>query len=172
VVGSGDFSRKFAGAPGELPLMEKIELMFIGQYPHAIDEKGRLTIPSRFRDQIGEGAVITRGYDKNLMVMTEEYFSQVYEIITAMNIADPGTRELSRMILGNAFQVEVDKAGRILVPQNQRQFLGLESEAVVVGQGRFFEVWAPADWQAVIDKMNDTEALAARISTLNLAPQK
>ena len=146
--------------------------MFVGQYAHAIDEKGRLTIPSRFRDLVGQGAFITRGYDRNLMVMTEEYFSKVYDLINSMNIADPLTRDLRRLIIGNAFGVEVDKAGRILLPQNQRQFLNFESEAVVVGQGEYFEIWHPTDWQAVNDRLNDTEAMSARIATLNLAPGK
>ena len=146
--------------------------MFLGQYAHAIDEKGRLTIPARFRDLVGEGAYVTRGYDRNLMVMTEDYFTRVYNLIDSMNTADPLTRDLRRLILGSAYGVEVDKAGRILLPQNQRQFLSLESEAVVVGQGEYFEIWHPADWQAVNDRLNDTEAMSARIATLNLAPGK
>jgi MraZ protein len=109
--------------PGELLLKEKEEHMFLGQYQHAIDDKGRLTIPARFRELLEGGAFVTQGFDKNLMVMTESYFKLVYERLSSMSITDPGTRQLRRMILGNAYPVEVDKVGRVLLPQGLRQFL-------------------------------------------------
>jgi len=97
--------------------------MFLGQYQHSLDEKGRLTIPAAFRDALGEGAFVSQGFDRNLMVMGAAYFQQVYERINAMSITDPAARLLRRLILSSAYQVEVDKAGRILLPQNLRLFM-------------------------------------------------
>ena len=97
--------------------------MFLGQYQHNLDDKGRLMIPARFRELLAAGAFITQGFDKCLMVMTDVYFKQVYDRINAMNLADPTARLLRRLILSNAYAVEVDKVGRILVPQNLRGFL-------------------------------------------------
>lgn len=144
--------------------------MFLGQFQHNLDDKGRLMIPARFRELLEGGAFITQGFDKCLMVMTEAYFKQVYERIEAMNLADPTARLLRRLILSNAYSIEVDKVGRILVPQNLRTFLGVPSgELVVAGQGEYFEVWTPATWAEQMALLQDVEANNARFSTLDLS---
>ena len=144
--------------------------MFLGHFQHNLDDKGRLMIPSRFRDLLaGSGAFITQGFDKCLMVMTESYFKQVYERIEAMNLADPTARLLRRLIFANAYSVEVDKVGRILVPQTLRAFLQLEGDAILAGQGEYFEVWKPADWNEQMAQLQDTEANNARFSALDLS---
>ena len=146
--------------------------MFLGQYQHNLDDKGRLMIPARFRELLEVGAFITQGFDKCLMVMTEAYFKQVYERIEAMNLADPTARLLRRLILANAYPVEVDKVGRILVPQNLRSFLQIDGEAVVAGQGEYFEVWTPALWSEQMAQLQDTDANNQRFSTLDLSRAK
>ncbi|MCG2784426.1 MAG: division/cell wall cluster transcriptional repressor MraZ [Anaerolineae bacterium] len=143
--------------------------MFLGQFRHNIDDKGRLTIPAVFRDSVGQGAFISQGFDRNLMVMTADYFQMVYERINAMSITDPAARLLRRLLLSNAYQVEVDKAGRILIPQNLRQFLGLDGEATVVGQGEYFEIWSPAGWGEQMQAIEDAEANARRFAALDLS---
>ncbi len=142
--------------------------MFLGQYQHALDDKGRLTIPAAFRDALAGGAFISQGFDRNLMVMTSAYFQQVYERINAMSITDPAARLLRRLILSSAYQVEVDKAGRILVPQNLRQFLGLNGDGMVIGQGEYFEIFTPAEWSQQMQMLQDAEANAQRFQALDL----
>jgi len=143
--------------------------MFLGQFQHNLDEKGRLMIPARYRELLAAGAFITQGFDKCLMVMTEVYFKQVYDRINGMNLADPTARLLRRLILSNAYPVEVDKVGRILVPQNLRQVIALESEAIVAGQGEYFEVWTPAAWNEQMDQLQDVETNNQRFATLDLS---
>ncbi|PKN94330.1 MAG: division/cell wall cluster transcriptional repressor MraZ [Chloroflexi bacterium HGW-Chloroflexi-6] len=143
--------------------------MFLGQFRHNLDEKGRLTIPAVFRDSVGQGAIISQGFDRNMMVMTAAYFQQVYDRINAMSITDPAARLLRRLLLSNAYQVEVDKAGRILLPQNLRQFLALDGDAMVVGQGEYFEIWAPAGWNEQMQAIEDAEANAGRFAALDLS---
>jgi MraZ protein len=143
--------------------------MFLGQFQHAFDEKGRLMIPARYRDELEGGAYITQGFDRCLMVMTGIYFKQVYDSLSSMNLADPSTRLLRRLILSNAYPIEADKVGRVLVPQNLRQFAGLSGEAIVAGQGEYFEVWTPEAWEAQMKQIQDVEANNQRFSTLNLA---
>ena len=150
----------------------ELELMFLGQYQHSLDEKGRLTIPAAFRYTLGEGAFISQGFDRNLMVMSAAYFQMVYERLNSMNITDPATRLLRRLVLSTAYQVEVDKAGRILLPPKSRQFLGLENEATLVGQGEYFEIWTPADWDVQMDNLLDTEANSQRFAMLDLSTNK
>lgn len=144
--------------------------MFLGQFQHNLDDKGRLMIPARYRDLLAAGAFITQGFDKCLMVMTDAYFKEVYERINNMNMADASARMLRRLILSNAYPVEVDKVGRILVPQNLREFLGIASgELTVAGQGDYFEVWTPADWKTQMDNLQDVEANQQRFATLDLS---
>ena len=142
--------------------------MFLGQYQHSLDDKGRLTIPAAFRDALGEGAVVTQGFDRNLMVMTKAYFGQVYERLNAMSITDQSARLLRRLILGSAFEVDVDKSGRILLTQSLRQFLVLNGEAMVIGQGEYFEIWTPSEWTRQMQTLQDAEANAGRFAALNL----
>jgi MraZ protein len=145
--------------------------MFLGQFQHNLDEKGRLMIPAPYRQTLEGGAYIMQGFDRCLMVMTKPYFEQVYDRINSMNLADPATRLLRRMILSTAYSVDLDKIGRILVPQNLRQFAGFDGEAIVAGQGEYFEVWTPADWDQQMTALQDTEANNQRFATLNLSSQ-
>jgi MraZ protein len=145
---------------------------FLGTYEHSLDEKGRLTIPARFRELLTGGAFICQGYDRCLMVSTAAYFEEVYHRIDAQNMALPEARFLRRQILGTAFQVETDKLGRILVPQSLRAFIDLKNEARVVGQGEYFEIWTPELWNEQVTQIQDTEAMQKRIATLDLSGPK
>ena len=148
--------------------MEETELMFLGQYVHSFDDKNRLTVPAKYRELISDGAYVVQGLDRNLMVLTPAAFEIIYQRIMAMNLTDPTARLLRRIILGNASQLEVDKAGRILLPQNLREFAGLDSEAILVGQGDYFEIWTPALWQQQVNQVQDAEANAQRFAALDL----
>ena len=90
-------------------------MFFLGQFQHNLDDKGRLMIPARFREMLDGGAYMTQGFDRCLMVMTGEYFRQVYADLNSTSLTDPNARILRRMILGNAFQLDIDKIGRVLV---------------------------------------------------------
>ena len=133
VVKSGKLSA--GSVPAFAALKGSIAQMFLGQYQHSIDDKGRLMVPARFRELLAEGAFIPQGFDKCLMVMTDAYFKEVYERINAMNLTDPTARILRRMLLANAYPVEVDKVGRILVPSSLREFAALNGNSVIAGQG-------------------------------------
>jgi MraZ protein len=143
--------------------------MFLGQFQHSLDEKGRLMVPSRYRELLAAGAFITQGFDKCLMVLTDVHFNEVYERINAMNMADPNARLLRRLILSNAYSVDIDRVGRILVPQNLRQAINLGNEAIVAGQGEYFEVWSPADWRQQMEQVQDVEMNSQRFATLDLS---
>ncbi|OGO21587.1 MAG: division/cell wall cluster transcriptional repressor MraZ [Chloroflexi bacterium RBG_16_51_16] len=143
--------------------------MFLGQFQHNVDEKGRLMVPARFRELLEGGAYITQGFDHCLMVMTEPYFNQVYERLNALNLTELPARQLRRQMLSNAYPVEIDKIGRILIPQNLRSILTLNGEAVLAGQGEYFEVWTPVDWNKQQELLKDTDTINQRFATLNLS---
>jgi MraZ protein len=143
--------------------------MFIGQYHRAINDESRLTMPVSFRERLSGGAFVTQGFDRNLWVLTAEAFQEIYRRVTAINLADPLARLLLRMILGAASELEVNEAGDILIPQNLREFANLNGEAVLVGQGDYFEVWSPANWHEQEMQLQDAEANAQRFIMLDLA---
>ncbi len=143
--------------------------MFLGQYEHNIDEKGRLTIPARFRGPLEQGAFITQGFDQNLLILTANTFQQIYERVNAMSLTDPATRLLRRLIFSNADKVEVDRAGRVLIPQFLRQAADLDDNAIVVGVGDYFEIWSPSHWVEQNEKLQDKEANAQRFAALDLS---
>jgi MraZ protein len=126
-------------------------------------------IPVRYRELLAAGAFIMQGFDRCLMVMTDGHFQEVYERINAMNMADPNARLLRRLILSTAYPVEIDKVGRILVPQMLRQVNGLDGEAIVAGQGEYFEVWNPLEWNEQVNQLQDIEMNNQRFATLDLS---
>jgi MraZ protein len=146
--------------------------MFLGQFQHTLDEKGRLTVPARFRELLDGGAYITQGLDQCLVVMTSPSFNHTIANLSAMNMADPNARLLRRVILSNAFSIEVDKAGRVLVPQLLREYAQLESDAIVAGQGDYFEIWNPSAWNDQMKQIQDAQANYERFSALNLGGKK
>ncbi len=143
--------------------------MFFGQYRYSFDDKDGLMVPARFRELLVEGAFVTQGFDRNLVILTPEAFQEIYQLIMALNIADPLARFLLRMVLGNAAELEVDESGRVVLPKHLREFANLAAEAVLIGQGDYFEVWAPALWSQQEANLQDAEANGMRFVTLNLA---
>ncbi len=143
--------------------------MFLGQYRHTFDDKGRLTIPARFRELLENGAYVSQGLDRNLMVFTKDTFERLSLQLNRMNMTDPSVRQLKRIFFANSDYVEVDKTGRILIPQFLRDVSGLNGEVVIVGSGEYFEIWPPETWSGQEDLLKDTDANAQRFVALNLS---
>jgi len=141
--------------------------MFLGQFHHSFDDKSRLTVPSRFRDDFSDGVFVIQGFDRNLMVLTAPAFDAIYQHVMSMNILDPQARYLRRHIIGKGNQVELDGSGRILISQDLRSWAELETDVIIIGQGNYFEVWKPDIWQ----KMDRQEQVfdAERFKALNLS---
>lgn len=160
-----------SGAPGcrRSAIIGDLELMFLGTYEHTLDTKGRMTIPVKYRELLSDGAYITKGFDQNLMVLTAAVFQNLFDRVTSMNMANPTARELRRLMFGNAFGVEVDKAGRILIPQILRTHSSLDSEAIILGNGSYFEIWSPSLWQIHSDEQISIDAKNERYETLDLS---
>jgi len=142
--------------------------MFLGQSGHTIDDKGRLIIPVRFRDLLDRGAFVTQGFDRNLMVLTTAAFDQIYAYINQMSLTDPSARQLKRLIFSSAEKVDIDKVGRILLPQYLRDLAQLEGEVILVGMGDFFEIWSPENWKKQNELLQDTEANEHRFAAFNI----
>lgn len=143
--------------------------MFLGNYEHSIDEKGRMIIPIRYRELLGEGAYITLGFDGNLMVMTHSHFERLNEKLRTMNLTNPAARSLSRLILSHADTLETDKVGRILIPQYLREKAGLQTSAIIAGVGDYFEIWSQELWVKQTASLDDPEVNTQRYTALTLS---
>ena len=146
--------------------------MFLGEYTHAIDDKGRLTIPSKFREQLEVGAVITRGYEKYLLVYTAGDFARLTDRTATLSPTDPENRALLRLAFSGASEGTPDKQGRIVIPPFLREYadIQLETECVIVGVGVHLEIWSKAGWEGQLKIVNDPALNAKRFASLDLAP--
>lgn len=142
--------------------------MFLGQYEHNIDEKGRITIPAEFREELGDCVVITQGYDGNLQALPLELYDLLAERIRGISILDPDSRRLRRIFFSYAKKIEFDKAGRVLLPAFLRETANLKENAILVGNGEYFELWSPENWQVQQTSLNDVEANEQRFKPLDL----
>jgi MraZ protein len=139
--------------------------MFLGQYNHTLDDKGRITIPSRFRDELRGEIVLTRGLDRCLVLYPMAVWEELAQKVNALPITDPRGRALRRVFFADAANMVPDRQGRILVPDRLRDYAGLDlnNEAVVVGLDRFLELWEPQRWNEEntrqMDILKETPAL-------------
>ncbi len=121
--------------------------MFIGEYHHSIDQKGRLAVPAKFRDSFKKGAVITRGLDNCLFLYTGAEWKKLAERLASLPISQANTRSFARMMLAGAMEVDFDKQGRIIIPEYLRKYAGMKKMTVVAGLYNRLEVWSEDAWE-------------------------
>ena len=141
--------------------------MFMGQYNHTVDTKGRLIIPSKFREQLGEEFVVTKGMDGCLFVYANEDWAAFEQKLTSLPLINKEARKFARFFLAGACGVEVDKQGRILIASNLREFAGLDKEVVLVGVGSRIEIWSLEKWESM-DFDDDMDDISAAMESLGL----
>jgi MraZ protein len=143
--------------------------MFLGQFRHNLDSKGRLTVPARFREHLAsEGAYVMQGFDNNLMVLPTPTFESISRRVSQTTMTDPKARLLRRLLFSTADYVEMDKAGRVLIPQFLREAAGLENGVIVIGSGDYFEIWSPEMWDVQAEELQDAQTNADRFAELYL----
>jgi MraZ protein len=143
--------------------------VFLGEFEHSIDEKGRVAVPSRFREDLGEGMVLTRGFDQCLQAFPRQVWQQLAQKVSSLSLGSPEARNLRRILFSNAAEVEVDRQGRILVPQNLREYAGLAEQVVITGMDTYFELWAADRWRAVMEQLDTSGAgIAEQLAALGI----
>lgn len=142
--------------------------MFTGEYRHAVDDKGRIAVPSRFRAQLEGGCVVARWLDACLAIFPMPAWESLAAKVASLPMTDPNARLLQRRLFAGAFETELDRQGRVLVPQGLRAFAGLEAEATVVGGQDHAEIWAPARWEEYSQALEDPDAFAQAIAGLGI----
>ena len=143
--------------------------MFMSEYNHTVDAKGRLIIPSKFREILGDEFVISKGMDGCLFVYANDDWKAFEEKLTSLPLINKEARQFARFFLAGAAQVEVDKQGRILLPASLRSFANLDKDVVLVGVGSRIETWDKEKYEALSadenmdDIANAMEALGLTI---------
>ena len=143
--------------------------MFIGEYTHTIDVKGRMAFPSKMRRELGGGAVVTRGIDKCLWVFPKKEWLDLAQKIASLPLTDTNSRAFSRLMLAGAMEVEFDSQGRALLPGYLREYAGLDKNAIVAGLYTRLEVWDAKIWQDYKTKTEkETEKITQAMSDLGI----
>lgn len=122
--------------------------MFIGEYSASVDEKGRVAIPAKFRTLLKGRCVVTRGLDSSLFVYTLSEWEKLAEKLASLPISQANTRAFSRLMLAGAMDLEIDKQGRVVLPDYLRQFAGVSKQVIVAGLMNRLEIWDSKKWQS------------------------
>ena len=141
--------------------------MFMGEYNHTVDAKGRLIVPSKFREQLGDEFVVTKGLDGCLFVYENTEWKALEEKLHALPLTNANARKFSRFFLAGATTCEVDKQGRILLPAVLREFAKIDKDAVLVGVGSRIEIWSRDNWNQS-HTYDDMEEIAENMEGLGI----
>lgn len=139
--------------------------MYKGEYSHTIDTKGRIIIPVKLREELGDNFVVTKGLDGCLWMFDESEWDKVEEEIQAMPFTLKEARMLSRFMIAGAADGELDKQGRILIPPNLREYAGLSKDVVLAGVGSRIEVWDKEKYEAA-STFEDMDMIAEKLIEL------
>ena len=142
--------------------------MFMGEYSHTIDTKGRLIVPSKFREQLGNEFVVTKGLDGCLFVYPNEEWKNIEEKFRNIPLTTKDARKFSRFLFAGAASCEVDNHGRILLPQVLREFADLSKDVVLVGVLSRIEIWSKERWQDT-NSYEDMDEVAEHMAELGLS---
>lgn len=143
--------------------------MLIGTYTHDLDPKKRLTLPSKWRTDLGKKVVVTNGLDSSLFIFSIQEWGVVAEKLASSSFGNKDTRDFNRFILGNAFETDVDAAGRIVIPDTLKNFAKLSDKVVLAGMHSRVELWNENAWNTFTAKVSgEADVLAGKLSELGI----
>ncbi|MGB9662936.1 MAG: division/cell wall cluster transcriptional repressor MraZ [Moorellaceae bacterium] len=143
--------------------------MFIGEYYHTIDEKGRLIMPARFREELGEKFIVTKGLDNCLFVYPLKGWEEMEQKLRALPFTRADVRAFARFFFSGATECELDRQGRILLPANLREYARLEKDVVVAGVSTRVEIWSRILWEKYLEETaSQYEALAEKMDDFRI----
>lgn len=143
--------------------------MFIGEYQHSMDEKGRLAVPTKFRADLSKGAIVTRGLDRCLFLYPIEEWEKVAEKLVKLPISQAKSRAFARLMLAGAMDVTLDRQGRVVLPEYLREYGNLNKKVVVAGLYDRLEIWDEEAWKAYkAETENDSNEIAEALGELGV----
>jgi len=144
--------------------------MFMGEYNHTIDAKGRLIVPAKFREILGDNFIVTKGLDGCLFVYPNDEWTRFEEKLKSLPLTNKSARQFTRFFLAGAAACEVDKQGRILLPQVLREFASLEKDVVLVGVASRIEIWSRERWDESMNTYDgDMDEVAENMESLGFS---
>lgn len=143
--------------------------MFIGEYEHNVDAKGRIIMPSKLREDIGDKFIITKGLDGCLFAYSQTEWANFEEKLKALPLAQKNARNFVRFFLSGAVECEIDKQGRFLIPANLREHALLDKEVVIIGVGTRLEIWNKESWKTYSSDENiSADEIAENMTMLGI----
>ncbi len=143
--------------------------MFIGEFKYTLDNKGRLALPAKFRKDFSEGAVVTRGLDNSLFLFTKSEWEKLAQKIAALPLSQADARAFSRLMLGGAMDIQLDKQGRLLIPEYLRNYAKISKKVVVAGVFSRVEIWDENLWNEYKKNTeSQSDQIAERLSNLGI----
>ncbi|WP_163654372.1 division/cell wall cluster transcriptional repressor MraZ [Listeria sp. PSOL-1] len=130
--------------------------MFMGEYRHNIDIKGRLIVPAKFRELLGENFVVTRGLDKCLFAYPRSEWAKLEAKLQTLPLTKKDARSFTRFFFSGASECELDKQGRINIPSNLAKYADLEKETVIIGVSNRIEIWSETEWGIVFEEAEES----------------
>lgn len=143
--------------------------MFLGEYHHTIDDKGRLAVPMKFREALAIGAVVTRGLDASLFLLPLEEWGKFTEKLGNLPLGQAHSRQFARLMLAGAMDVSLDRQGRCVVPEYLRSYAGLRKDVVIVGVNSRLEIWDKERWATYTKKAEeDADQIAEQLGAMGI----
>ena len=141
--------------------------MLIGEYEHSLDVKGRIIMPAKFRDDIGDKFIVTKGLDGCLFAFSKEEWTKFEEKLSTLPISNKDARTFTRFFFAGAIDCELDKQGRFLISSNLREFAGFSKDVVIVGMNSRIEIWSKEKWENCNDNLSADE-IAEKMEMLGI----
>jgi len=139
--------------------------MLIGEYESKIGEKNRIAVPKKFRNELSEKLIVTRGYERCLILVDEKRWEELIKSIEVRPLLNASVRDLKRYLVGGAFEITLDNQGRFVVSSALKEFAEFESEVIFIGIDNWIEIWAKNKWLEKVEKLNkEIVDLAERLS--------
>lgn len=142
--------------------------MFLGTFRHVLDSKNRITLPAKYRERLADGIVLTTGRDRFLLVFPTAEFAQVQKRLNELSLTGRDASTLRRLFYSNASDLKPDKMGRVIVPEELKEYAGIGSEVVIVGAGQFMEIWSPDEWKHALEEVKEHAAQDAVWANLGI----
>lgn len=142
--------------------------MFIGEYQHSLDSKNRMIVPAKLREELGSKFVITKGLDGCLYAYPQEEWAKLEDKLKTLPITNKDARAFVRFFFAGACEVEVDKQGRGLIPQNLKEYAGIEKDIVSIGVLSRVEIWGKSKWEEYNESDIDFDSIAEKMSDLGI----
>ncbi|MBI4714327.1 division/cell wall cluster transcriptional repressor MraZ [Candidatus Uhrbacteria bacterium] len=141
--------------------------MFIGEYKHTLDDKGRIAIPTKFRKALAKGAVVTRGLDTSLFLFPKEEWDKLAQKLASLPLGQSNSRAFARLMLAGAMDVALDKQGRVVLPEYLRSYALLKKNVIVAGLFNRLELWDETKWETYKKKVEgDADSVAEKLGEL------